>query len=183
MELYGSYTSPFVRHCRIALMQAELPFQFAETAPRNATSPTKRVPYLQDGELALTDSASIVCYIREKAHQPFLPRVQDFDRFCMVNTAADTSVNLFCLANDGVTPESSSYLKRQSKRVDAVLTELNQHAPAGLDMNNDADLRTVCYLDWALFRKLISIEGYDRLQDLMAQARQNSLFAETAPKA
>lgn len=47
MELYGSYTSPFVRHCRIALLQTQQDCQFIETdAQQSATlSPTKKVPY------------------------------------------------------------------------------------------------------------------------------------------
>lgn len=183
MELYGSYTSPFARHCRIVLQQTGLSCEFAETAPRSAASPTKRVPYLQDGPLALTDSTSIVRYLRDKAKQPFLPDIQDFDRFCMVNTAADTCVNLYCLKNDGLTPESSAYLKRQSERVDAILLDLDQHAPATLNMSNDADLRAVCFLDWALFRQLISLESYSRLSALMQQSSQQPEFVQTAPKA
>jgi len=31
LELYGSYTSPFVRHCRIALLESGLAFTFVET--------------------------------------------------------------------------------------------------------------------------------------------------------
>ena len=31
MKLYGSYTSPFVRHCRVALEETGEQYQFVET--------------------------------------------------------------------------------------------------------------------------------------------------------
>ena len=31
MELFGSYTSPYVRHCRIALLETDTKFSLTET--------------------------------------------------------------------------------------------------------------------------------------------------------
>ena len=179
MELYGSYTSPFVRHCRTVVLQTAVECTFTETAARSARSPTRRVPYLQDGKRVLTDSASIVRHLREKAGQPFLPNIGDYDRFCMVNTALDSSVNLFLLEKEGLTPDNSAYLQRQKQRVGAVLTELDSSAPDQADLRNDADL---CYLDWGVFRRLISLEELTRLAGWLRQAQEDKCFAETAPR-
>ncbi|WP_352339711.1 glutathione S-transferase N-terminal domain-containing protein, partial [Psychrobacter sp. 16-MNA-CIBAN-0192] len=88
MKLYGSFTSPFVRHCRIALLESTLDYQFIETdqASSATLSPTKRVPFLHDGELSLTDSSAILRYIRHKSSKTYLDTVVELDQFCMINT-------------------------------------------------------------------------------------------------
>ena len=60
MQLYGSYTSPFVRHCRIALAQAGISFDLVETdgAQSARLSPTSKVPFLKGDGISLTDSTS-----------------------------------------------------------------------------------------------------------------------------
>lgn len=76
MQLFGSYTSPFVRHCRIALIETGLDCEFVETdyAESARRSPTKKVPYLQDKDVMLFDSCSILKYLREKAGGTFFSR-------------------------------------------------------------------------------------------------------------
>ncbi|RZA06776.1 MAG: hypothetical protein EOO68_04495 [Moraxellaceae bacterium] len=78
MKLYGSYTSPFVRHCRIAILETHGECEFIETdqAVSAAKSPTKRVPFFEDGEIFLTDSNAILKYLREKSGQIYLADMQ-----------------------------------------------------------------------------------------------------------
>jgi glutathione S-transferase len=111
MKLYGSYTSPFVRHCRILLLESGLPCEFIVTdgVASAAKSPTKKVPFLEDGELFLTDSCSIVKYLREKNMQAFCFTAIEYDRFCLVNTLLEATVNLFMLEKDGILPAQSAY--------------------------------------------------------------------------
>ena len=52
MKLFGSFTSPYVRHCRIALMQSGLDWEMAELdihTSNDPGTPTLRVPFLEDG--------------------------------------------------------------------------------------------------------------------------------------
>src|SRR6187551_754505 len=95
MKLYGSYTSPFVRHVRIVLLETAQPFDFIETdqAGSTAKSPTQRVPFFEDGKIFLTDSLSIAKYLREKAGQDYCRSAQELDDICLVNTAMDAAVN------------------------------------------------------------------------------------------
>lgn len=50
MRLFGSYTSPFVRHIRTALADTGMEYEFVETDCSNsaALSPAQRVPFLHD---------------------------------------------------------------------------------------------------------------------------------------
>jgi len=127
MKLYGSYTSPYVRHCRIALLEAGLIFEFIETdqTASASKSPTKRVPFLEDGDIFLTDSSAIIRYIREKVGTKFLPSVAELNQYCLVNSALDSCTNLFFLQRDGVNIEAFEYTKRQKARIESSLVELN----------------------------------------------------------
>jgi glutathione S-transferase len=184
MELFGSYTSPYVRHCRILLLETGLDCVFTEIdhSISAAQSPTKRMPFLRDGAVTLTDSSSIVKYLRNKAGQAFFEDAVAYDRFCMVNTALDTTVNLFMLEKDGVTPEKSSYLMRQSQRLVSTLEELNKQPLPTQGPYTDTDLRLACYLGWALFRKRVDLKLYPNLEIFLQAANDYEYFRVTAPR-
>lgn len=190
MKLFGSYTSPYVRHCRIVLLETGLDCEFVEADGKvsNARSATKRVPFLEDGDLLLTDSSSIVRYLREKSGGSFLPDVLSYDRYCLVNTALDSEVNLFVLERDGIMPDQSAYLTRQRARIGTCLEALEswvQSAEAqssAAPAKDDVALRLACFLDWSQFRNRLSLAPFPRLTGLLERARSYAPFAETAPR-
>jgi len=185
MKLYGSYTSPFVRHCRIALQQENLSAEFVDTdyAASGRLSPTAKVPFLEDGELRLTDSSTILKYIRETAGKAFLADLEDFEVYALANTALDTAINLFLLEKDGVEASQVDYLQRQKMRLDNTLSELNRRINPDLTTSTDGHLRCACLLDWALYRNRFSLQGLDNLAGLLEQANSNQEFLSTAPPA
>lgn len=189
MILYGSLTSPYVRHCRVALEQGGLKCQFQETdySASASLSPTKRVPLLQDGDRSLTDSSVIVRHFREASGLSFLPEVTDFEWYCLCNTAMDTTVNLFFLERDGVVSSGGDYLERQANRLTSSLNELETLAESimsdQLDLMLDSHLRLVCFLEWALFRKRIDLSDRPNLQRLLNVAVGDAIFASTRPPA
>ena len=189
MELYGSYTSPFARHCRIALIESELDFTFVETdAAKSAQlSPTQKVPFLkykENGfEKMLSDSSAILKYIRENSGEKFLNNIETFNHYCMANTLMDSAINLFYLEKDGLKPEHSAYLTRQQARLQSGLVELNQIKFSSKAPFNDAELRIACFLDWALFRERITLDTYNNLGDFLENIRRYKNFASTKPKA
>lgn len=182
MKLFGSYTSPFVRHCRIALLQTETEFEFLPTdyAQSAQGSPTQRVPYLQDDGLQLHDSSSILKYIRQQAEQPFCATVESFDCYCLVNAALDSTVNLFLLENSGVDIHNNDYTKRQASRIQTCLDALEARAAEGMEWD-DAGIRLACFIDWASFRKRLSFDTYPALQEWLQKANQDRIFSATKP--
>ncbi len=183
MKLYGSFTSPYVRHCRIALLETNTSFEFIETDQTISAikSPTKRVPFLEDGEIFLSDSSSILKHLREKAGASFLATASELNQFCITNTALDATANLFFLQRDGVDIQAYEYTRRQAARIESSLAELNA---IQLPMNapySDVDLRLACYLAWGLFRKRISLVAYENLQNFLTKIDQYPPFADTAP--
>ncbi|MCK5880464.1 MAG: glutathione S-transferase family protein [Sinobacterium sp.] len=185
MKLYGSLTSPYVRHCRITLMQGNICFDLIATDQVQSAklSPTKRVPFLRDGDLLLRDSSSIIRYAREKAGAVFLPKVEDLDKFCFINTILDSAANIFYLEKFGLDQNDNAYAMRQQQRIAASLDELEQSHQSyqAYQPLNDWHIRLACFIDWATFRHRIQIEHYPHLQNLVKQALQTEAFAQTQP--
>jgi glutathione S-transferase len=184
MKIYGSFTSPFVRHCRIALIETGLAFEFIETdAVQSAEiSPTKKVPLLVDGEITLTDSSSILRYLREKSGAAFMDDIADFEIFNMTNTVMDACVNIFFLEKfDAIKSEQSSYLSRQQARVLSGLIALNESSIEAQLPLPDGLLRLACFLDWGVYRSRIELKKLTNLTRLLDLARTDENFIKTAP--
>lgn len=195
MKLYGVLTSPYVRHARVAAAESNLDWQFEKvTADTIDQSPTKRVPFLTDGDLTFTDSSVIVRYVKEKAGQPFLETVADYELFALSTSVLDTAVNVYLMNIDdsadlaevtsgasviGYTPKT--YFERQQERVGSGITELNKFDLASGQPYTDGEIRLACLLDWAAFRETIDLSGLDNLQRFLASIRKWPPFAETAP--
>ncbi|WP_413702141.1 glutathione S-transferase family protein [Psychromonas sp. KJ10-10] len=184
MKIYGSYTSPFVRHCRIALLETDIPCEFIETDAVQSAQicPTKKVPMLIDGDLTLTDSSSILRYLRQKAGTPFMDDIQDFELFNMTNTVMDACVNIFFLEKlDQITEEKSSYISRQKARVLSGLEALNQTELNAQLPLSDGLMRLACFLDWGIYRDRIDLKKLTNLTRLLDVARTDKHFIKTAP--
>ena len=183
MKLFGSYTSPYVRHCRIAFMEEKIPFEMIDTdfVTSGVSSPCKRVPYLEDGDLFLSDSSAILHYIRQKAGSAFLPTPQDTNLFSLANTALDTAINVFLLEKGGVTPETCDYVGRQQARIASSFAALDEASPSFTDRPGDAVWRVACLLDWANFRERYDFSGHPNLVTLLEQVSTIEDFRKTAP--
>nr|MBX2870207.1 hypothetical protein [Acidiferrobacterales bacterium] len=63
------------------------------------------------------------------------------------------------------------------------LKELNNRFDPSNGVATDSAIRCVCFIDWALFRNRISIDGLDNLQALRQEGAKQEVFASTAPAA
>lgn len=183
MKLYGSYTSPFVRHVRIVLLETAQNFEFIETDQTGSTakSPTQRVPFLEDGDVFLTDSASITKHLREKVGQDYCKTAKELDDVCLVNTLMDATVNLFFIKRDGVDITAIPYLQRQAARIQSTLAELNQQQWPTSAPYNDAQIRLACFIGWAKLRNQIDFSAFANLEKFYAGALKYHHFITTQP--
>lgn len=184
MKLFGSHTSPYVRHCRIALDALSIAYDFVETdyIASAKGSAMMRVPYLEHASLQLTDSSSILMYLYERAGLPFIKDAQEMEEFCMINTIMDATINVFLLERDKITPENSAYLKRQTERINSGLTVLNSKRQATSLPLSISATRLACYLDWARFRNRINLSEFAELERFVEMANTWEVFSNTAPR-
>lgn len=200
MILYGSLTSPFVRHARIALAESGLSHEFIVTDTNEAakTSPMMRLPYLKNGDLMLTDSAVIIRYVREQAGMPYLATIKEHETFCTASTILDSAISLMLMASvlgiqaDNTTevalkPGSGNFANRQLARVEAGVDQLEKYAlanelPGDSIAGADAAIRVACLLSWGLFRNAFTLDKRPGLAAFLKSAETYTRFAETAPK-
>lgn len=189
MILYGNSISPYVRHCQIVLDVSGINYKLVDNdmSASAVGSPMQRIPYLHDGELELYDSTSILHYLREQSGQRFLPSHTDTEYFALATTVLDTLMNLLLLERSGFTDTDNTFITRQLARVQTGLTAI-ENTPELLDVNDqddidkdDARLRLACLLDWAIFRKRLSLEMYPKQQQFLSTMRTWQPFADTAP--
>jgi len=183
IKLHGSLTSPFVRHCRIALIEQNMAFEFVPTdyAGSAAQTPTARVPFLHCNDGVFSDSSSILHWIRLQGHRLFLSSPKGTELYCLANTVLDTAINLFLLEKDGLTPENVPYLKRQADRVSSSLASLNEQPLKLKGTPNDAEWRVACALDWGRYRNRFDIKSLPNLQRFMKEIANFDAFTKTAP--
>lgn len=183
MKLYGSFTSPFVRHVRIVLLETAQACEFIETdqAGSAAKSPTKRVPFLEDKDIFLTDSNSIIKYLREKAGQHFCKTAKEFDELCLVNTALEATTNLFFIKRDGVDIQAIPYLQRQAARIESTVAELNRLSLPLTAPYTEAQLRLACYIGWCKFRSQVDFSSHTNLENFYNAVLQYPHFQATQP--
>lgn len=182
-KLFGSLTSPFVRHCRIAFLEQKLAFEFVPTdyAQSAANSPTQKVPFFVADGIQLTDSTAIVQWIRQQGNQAFIPKPESMNLYATANTVLDAAINLFLLEKENVLPANVPYLRRQENRIATSLQYLNATTPPLSAQPSDAQWRVACLLDWALYRKRFT---FDHLPNLIALHREACIrgpFKETSP--
>lgn len=187
LTLYGSFTSPYVRHCRIALLETGLmcDFKEADTSVSAKLSPMQKVPFLtyqeKNLEKIITDSAAIIKLVREEVGGSFIVDVEEFNQFCAANTLLDSALNLFFIEKDGIYVTQSAYLQRQQNRIQSALAEFEKQNLAKSAPYNDFELRLACALDWGLFRKRFSLDGFSNLQSFLAGLNQYPHFSNTKP--
>ena len=188
MQLFGTATSPFVRHCKIALAQTQQDYEFisVDYATTASDSPMKKMPYLIDKSLVLTDSTAIIMHVRQKAStaaggSAFLQDVIDLELYTMASTLLDTAVNLFLMEKDGITPDNSSYLQRQYDRLASGFKALDKIVQPEQALATDGHIRSAVLIDWIYFRKRYDLNGFDQLNALLKIAANNSIFKQSTP--
>ncbi len=188
MKLYGSLTSPYVRHCRIALLEEEVEVEFckADSVLSAVMSPMQKVPYMEceveGNKFVLSDSLAILKFIREQKGRGFLANVKSVNDFCATTTIMDACINVFYLEKDGLTPRQSAYLERQNQRIQTGLQYLEKQGFSENIARDDVLLRLACFLDWALFRNRVSLSDFPSLRGLLERANNYPIFEQTKPK-
>ncbi len=185
MKLYGNYPSPFVRHCHIALIESGLTFEFVDADHDTLRTPMKKIPFFEYEEEGqnkmLTDSSSILRYIRESSDLIYLPTVQDLNDFCAVNTLIDSQVNLFLLQKEGLTADSVKYLQKQKDRIQTGLLEFETRTFSKQTPWTDVEIRLACFLAWVRYRNHFSLEPYPKLMSLLESFDAYEPFQKTTP--
>ncbi len=188
MQLIGSNTSPYAR--RLRLLLADHPYQFvnldiyvADRDELRRHNPAMRVPMLHDGDQPIYDSRVIFRYLSQKLGLPPLSWDEE-NLLTLIDAANDSLVILLQAQRSGLEPtQDALFFNLQRERIAITLTELSRQVEAGrfTEWRYPA-ICLYCLWDWAAFRQLPYIQGFDTLRRFWEQNKDQSKVTETDPR-
>jgi glutathione S-transferase len=184
--LYGSKTSPFVRRIRILL--GNIPFDFKElniyegqdAIELGKINPINQIPVLVDGETTIWDSRQIFNYLNS-FHRFQNMDWQDENTLTAIDGAMDAGVSLLLMKRSGInTNEPLLYVQRQKERIDSILDYLKPYIKdRALKVWNFHTISLYCFIDWAIFRSIISIDNRPECQALLDKYKDQEIVTQT----
>lgn len=189
MKLFGHNPSPYVRRILVLIHELGLEVErdshgwMSEPSPEFlAHSPIKRLPMLDRGPAAkvrfVYESeviASVLYAAPEKRPTAdlqktlFRPELQEADRNLLsaTNAALDAAINLFVMEKDGLTKANSSYLQRQTDRVQECLAWVDGHYRGQVTFTPGqfayVDIATLTTLQWLRYRNRADVTQWPNL--------------------
>jgi glutathione S-transferase len=185
-QLYGSKTSPFVRRIRVLLETT--PYDFKEmnifeaqdALELNKINPINQIPVLVDGENTIWDSRQIFNYLKS------IHRFQNMDWndenfLTAIDGAMNAGVSLLLMKRSGIDTDGPfMYVLRQKERMESILDYLKPYLlDKGLKEWNFHTISLYCFLDWAHFRDIISLDHRPEYQHFLQQHQPKSILTLT----
>lgn len=191
MILYGSHTSPYVRRLRLWLDEQKLDYEYIHIdifspegrATLSQHNPTKKIPFLLDGEETVVDSGVIYRYLSEKFKLPKLSWQQE-NILTTINAANDSLIELLLCQRSGFnTDDDKLFFKLQKERVATILSLLNEQSVKFKDSDcSYIEISLYCLLDWILFRNLWDLQPYSALLAFHHKVSETLPVAKTDPR-
>jgi len=191
--LIGSQRSPFVRICRLLMIQNSIEYDFRvlnfvdnqkEAQDLEKETPINKVPVLIDGAQKIFDSRVIVNYLTRK-HQLRPLSIEEENIVSATYSCMDTGVILFLMKRDGLDINSSGFfLSRQRKRIPSSLEYLRPWVQS-LDASNPdhwnfASMSLFSFLYWANVREVITLKDYSTFMDFIEKFKNAPGVQETS---
>ncbi len=185
-QLYGSKTSPFVRRIRVLL--ENIPFDFKEmnifetqdALELNRINPINQIPVLVDGENTIWDSRMIFNYLNT-IHRFQNMDWQDENLLTAIDGAIGAGVSLLMMKRSGIPLDGSlMYVGRHQDRIESILNYLAPYLKEKeLKEWNFHTISLYCFLDWAHFRDIISLDHRPEYQHFLQQHQPKSILTLT----
>ena len=198
LTVYGTTTSPYVRRVRVVAHELGIDVKLINTAEDDgqsqmrALNPIWKVPTATVGELAMLDSATICEYLVNKRGSDAMAHfsgdnIHERNLMSVIDGALDSLINVFYLAKDGVTTQTSSYAAKQQERAASAMRWLEQWATgpwiSQVHKLGLPEVAMVTTLDWMRFRETYDVSKHPKLADLAAHWAERESFASTMPHA
>jgi glutathione S-transferase len=164
--LFGSKTSPFVR--RVRMLLEGIPYELKELNPYdgqdavvlNKINPINQIPVFTHNEITLWDSRQIFNYLNNIHHFQKM-QWQDENLLTAIEGMMNAGIALMQLKRSGISLEADyMFVNRSKERVESILEYLKPFMTGeGLQAWNFHSMSIYCFIEWAVFREIISIEN------------------------
>ena len=193
MTIVGSLRSPFVRICRLYMIQNNIeckmkvlnfvddPLQAEELAQ---LSPINKVPLLIDGDKKIFDSRVIMEYLRKKYSLPERS-LEEENLVSAIYSCIDASVTLFLMHKDGFDINAKGFfLDRQRARIpnnlNFITAWVKKLNPENSQDWNYASMSLFSYLYWAEARDMLNLSEHPVMEDFVKKFSHLKGIAETS---
>lgn len=155
-------------------------FEGQDAVDLNKINPINQIPVLVDGENTIWDSRVIFNYLNSK-HSFQKMDWNDENQLTAIDGAMNAAVSLLMLKRSGInTQEPYMYIVRQKDRIESILDYLKPYiSNEALKEWNFHTISLYCFLDWALFRDLISIDHRPECITLLEKYKTKPIFIDT----
>jgi len=135
-------------------------FEGQDAVDLNKVNPINQVPVLVDNDKNIWDSRIIFNYLNSKYKFQTL-NWNDENILTAIDGAMTSGVSLFMMKRSGINiAEPYMYVGRQKDRIESILDYLKPYILGeALKVWNFQSISLYCFLDWASFRGMISLEG------------------------
>jgi glutathione S-transferase len=194
-RLLGTTTSPYTRKVRVLLKAIGRPYDLVDirtdlgAATLKELAPLGKIPVLVDDESGaiMPDSSVIGSWLWAKESAALQAAGWDLDPLAfedqalrtVVEGALDAAINHYYLRLDGFA--ETGYIAKQRRRVDRVLTWLDQRMtfrrPIGA-----AALSLGCALDWIVFRNVVDLDQWSALTAFRGSWKSSGVGDGTEPR-
>lgn len=184
--LYGTTTSPFVR--RIRLLLGDLPYDLKEINPYdeqggselNKINPINQIPVLVDGKNVIWDSRQIFNYLNS-IHKFQEMTLDDENLLTVIDGMMSAGVTLMQLKRSGLEAHSDFFLNTRSReRMESTLNYLKPFLLSDKSSQwNFHTMSIISFLEWAIFREIISINNYPECISFLARHNSHKLVQLT----
>jgi len=184
--LYGTSTSPFVR--RIRLLLGDLSYELKEINPYdkqggselNNINPINQIPVLIDGKNVVWDSRQIFNYLNS-IHKFQEMNLDDENLLTVIDGMMGAGVTLMQLKRSGLASDSDFFLNtRTRERMESILNYLKSFLLSDRSSQwNFHTMSIISFLEWAIFREIISIDDYPECVSFLNRHNSHKLVQLT----
>jgi len=190
--LIGSHTSPYARKIRLLLAHKEIPYNFKainymekdDSDYLKSISPLNQIPVLFDGDDKIFNSRVIFNYLTKKYQWSPLS-IHEENILSAIDTALDTSINLFSLRRGGLDLNipGNYFIDRQKERPGLILNNLKPWIQS-LDPKNQSHWNFLStslysYLFWGQHREILDLSGHPEAKEFLEKFKNCPGVRET----
>lgn len=189
--LIGSLTSPYVRKLRIILEKQEVElrnfdlFKPEDALELNKLNPLNQVPALIHDGQTIIDSRVIFNYLNA-IHRFETRSIDDENVLSIIDGAINAGVTLLYARRSKLDTEDKSVIifQRQHDRIKSAISHLKAYTEHKASQEwNFNSISLYCFVDWAIFREVITLEQYPFLEKFMeAHAQRPSVLSTQIPR-
>ena len=127
-------------------------------------NPTRKIPFLTDGDLNIADSGLIMRYLTEQQQLPEMSWWQA-NQLVQIDACNDSLIELLLCHRSGFdTADDKLFFNLQYERIAALLAYLNEQCMKEAFLESSyLKISLYCLLDWILFRDLYNLQDFAAL--------------------